>query len=221
MVQSGVLSPTPVDAPNVVSAHMFFIPRYKHGDFRPIYNPRALNSVDPSFVPTLPGLYEIKRLAARSHQLATIDISYGYWNVKLHSSLKPFFGVIWNGRHLRWNVLPFGWNQSQSYFTMMMRPIVSYLRQKTIAVEAYIDDLILGKTSPKTDKIASICNQITKKFGMPVNRAKSSTKWQNAVTFLGYHVSTKTITLPDEIKARLEKQSLDTKTAYDLEKLKG
>jgi hypothetical protein len=94
-----------------------------------VYNPAHLNQKPPTFTPNLPGLYEIKKSLNIATHLATADITYGYWNIKIHPEYRQYFGVNWNGHQLRWTVLPFGWNMSQSYFEIFSRPITKILKE--------------------------------------------------------------------------------------------
>lgn len=117
--------------------------------------------------------------------------------------------------------MPFGWNMSQSYFEMMTRPIVKHIKSFKCHVNAYSDDILLGRTKDTASSIQRIIKSVEKTFNMPINQEKSTPKWRNSVVFLGYRATNSKITVPTHIIERLKKVATATFTAYDLEGLKG
>ena len=69
----------------------------------------------------------------------------GYWQVKLNPSHRKYIGISLDGKYYVANVLILGICDAVFAFTKIVRPIVRFLRSRSLKVLAYVDNFFNAK----------------------------------------------------------------------------
>ena len=168
---------------------VFAIPK-KTGDVRLVLDFRKFNSCVEQ-QPFLP--------VNREHTMATIrpyvvgsalDLSNAYFQVALHPSLHPYFGVNVSGRFFQYSRLPFGYHNSPAEFLRALRPTLQRIRRRISSqLLDYMDDLLLLSPSEEQHKSdLRVMFQILQEDGWRLRPDKCVFMEQN-FPFLGHIVT--------------------------------
>lgn len=102
--------------------------------------------------------------------------------------------------------MPFGLNCAPYIFTKLMKPVISYLRNRGLVSVLYLDDFLLfGNTASlckyNIDETVTFLEQL----GLIINNKKSKFTPSNICTYLGfiYDSINMTISLPKEKKEKI------------------
>ena len=79
--------------------------------------------------------------------MAKLDLKDTYLSVPITESHRKFLQFYWRNQLLQFTCLPFGLSSAPYVFTKLLRPVLTFLRDKGVHCLMYLDDmLILGKT---------------------------------------------------------------------------
>lgn len=146
---------------------------------------------------------------------STIDLSMGYYQIKMEEKSKKFTSFIINNQQYEFNRLPFGLKNAPMTFQMSMNKIFANLR----FVKIYLDDIIIfSKSIEEHEKHLETVFKIIKENNISVNFDKSEF-CKGKITFLGNEISQKGITPAQERIKNIETKNIKTKKG--LQKLLG
>ena len=75
--------------------------------------------------------------------MANLDLKNAYFLVPVDEKYRKFLRFSFENILFEFNCLPFGLNISPFVFTKIMKPVVSYLREKGFFSVVYLDDFLL------------------------------------------------------------------------------
>jgi hypothetical protein len=177
--------------------------RKKGGTWRMAVDYRYLNlHMRPDAYP-IPVIADVYAQLSGATLFSTIDLNWGFWNVRLHPQSQPFTGFVVPGKGVfMWHVLPFGIKVAPSEF---QRAIEKALRPVLNRAEAhvYIDDTVIPASSP--DEALDRLDRVLGLFedqGFFINMRKSRFL-RSSVSYLGSQISANRIRPdPDKVRAR-------------------
>ncbi len=73
----------------------------------------------------------------------TYDLKDCFQHIRVQKQYTDYLGFSWNGTYYKWLVLPFGLNISPYYCAKILRPVIQYLRDNNLHVQAWVDDFFL------------------------------------------------------------------------------
>jgi hypothetical protein len=105
-------------------------------------------------------LPEFSQELGREERMLSFDIEAGYRHFRLAPQMRDWFVFAYDGRFYRCIALPFGWGRIPMWFTHLMVPLITRLRQ-SYRVLAYLDDFLICPA--KAGRIASVrdCRRAT------------------------------------------------------------
>lgn len=122
--------------------------------------------------------------------MITLDIKNGFHHILVHKDYRDFLGFKWRNQYFRWRVLPFGLSCSPYYFGKILRPVITYLREKNIRLCVYVDDFFLAAHHDDIVQHKKILIDTLVKLGWFINYDKSSLKPDQNKVFIGYNILT-------------------------------
>ena len=182
----------------------YFLVDKSSGDKRFILNLKSLNKH------LLTQHFKMEDLKVASYLLspkcfmATIDLEDAYFLVPIHSSHRKFLRFSFRGILYEFQVLPFGLATAPFIFTKIMKPVVSYLREKNFLSIVYLDDfLLLGNSL--TECLDNVDSTIYNNVGFIINLKKSKLEPSQEQKFLGFILDSDNmvISLPEDKRLAL------------------
>lgn len=127
----------------------FFLVDKPSGGKRFILNLRELNTYlnSPHF--KLEDWHTVIRLMLPGSYMATLDLEDAYLLVPIVKRHRKYLRFQWCGITYEYTALPFGLSTAPYIFTKIMRPVVSYLRQRGFHSVIYLDDFLFLGSSPE------------------------------------------------------------------------
>lgn len=132
--------------------------------------------------------------------MASLDLKDAYFMVSVHATHRKFLRFNFQGRLYQFTTLPFGLNTAPFAFTKLLKPILSFLRQKGWLSVVYIDDFLLfGDNSEECSKNVRETLFLLSFLGFIINKKKSQLIPCQQCTFLGFFLDSKrmSIALPE------------------------
>ena len=118
------------------------------------------------------------------------DLKSGYWQIPLNEDHKKLFGCCVDGVYYEANVLILGITDAVFAFTVIIRPILRYLRSLGYRCLGYIDDCFgLAASREGAMLLRQQLLEIFRQCGLMVNVSKSKPVSQCPL-FLGLHLDT-------------------------------
>ena len=176
----------------------FTIPKKQKGEHRLINDMRMLNSYISQPRIRMRGLPLVLRNLVRHSWLIGLDIENGYYNVRVHADDCKFLRYIVGGVVYELQALPMGLVCSMDAFRQWLRPVLNTIRTllPQVTTYAWVDDLlfILPRSRARvarqtSDKIRLILSTLQ----IPIKPAKSSWRPSRELTYLGFHVNSRTM----------------------------
>lgn len=162
----------------------------------------------PTFkMSTLPAILPLLR---RNDWMTSVDLTSAFSFVPLHPVTQPLLSFVYRGRHFQFTAMPFGLNSAPRTFTEMLRPVLAHMMQvfPGLRAWAYIDDLLIAHRSRATTAAATAELQaLLASLGFEVNVKKSQVIPSHVITYLGFVLDTKdmTVSLPGSKKKSLSR----------------
>ena len=191
LVKSEVLAP--VDEPTQWVNQMVIVPK-KDGSIRLCLDPRELNKVLMREHFTLPTLDDTLHEIGTSKVFSKVDLSSGYWHVKLEenaSYLTTFQTCHGRYRFLR---LPFGLSVSSEIFQKKLISAIGNLE----GIICVADDVIIhGRDEGEHDERMKLFLNKCSNVGIKLNKNKIHLK-VDSVSFMGHKISKHGLSIDDE-----------------------
>ena len=161
--------------PDVVAAYRL-VNKKGSSKYRMVVNLRPLNkycSGIPDFkYKTLKKCLEL--LLTNEEFCATFDLKAGYHQVRVKKEDRSKLVIEYNGKLYCFTVLPFGWNGSPFYFTIIMNELVRLLAKEDFILSNYLDDFftILGEELEKAQELIEALAKALLRFGLILEPTK-------------------------------------------------
>ena len=82
----------------------------------------------------------VRKWIQHGYTCVGLDLKDAFLHVPMRDKVKKFLRFKWQGKLYKWQVLPFGLKCSPRILTLMVAPIVKFLRGSGISLTAYMDD---------------------------------------------------------------------------------
>ena len=139
LLEHGLIEPS--TGPTFVSPAV--IVAKKNGDIRLCCDYRHLNSCTVKTQQLMPTLSDVARIGAGKKFMTTLDLSSGYWQVKMGEEAKAHTAFVMPGNMVcQWRVMPFGLTGAPATFQRLMNAVLADLIAAGKVV-VYIDDILL------------------------------------------------------------------------------
>lgn len=90
----------------------------------------------------------VTKLMTQGCFMATVDLKDAYFLVPINQQSKKYLRFKFQGEIYEFQCLPFGLSLAPYVFTKLLKPVVSFLRNKELLLAIYLDDLIcIGDSS--------------------------------------------------------------------------
>ena len=200
LVQRNVVTEVDYDQSMFIS-NVFGRPK-PNGDIRMIIDLSEVNEYVSKFHFKMDHLEVAADLLDFDMYMSSIDLKDAYYSIPIWENHKKFLTFQWKGRYFQFNVLPFGLTSAPRIFTKILKPVFSKMREEGFCVLGYIDDsLILGETREECTRATERLSQLLTELGFTINLEKSVLIPSKQITFLGYVLNSRNMTIsPTEKK---------------------
>jgi hypothetical protein len=132
-------------------SRLFTIPK-KTGDLRPVLNLRPLNEylTAPKF--KMETLSNVCRMLRPGDWMTSLDLSDAFLHVAIHPASRKYLRFRWGNKFYQFRTLPFGLSLSPWVFTKIIRPVLTWARERGIRISAYLDDIIIAAMTKEEAK---------------------------------------------------------------------
>ncbi|KAJ8706182.1 hypothetical protein PYW07_010959 [Mythimna separata] len=134
--------------------------------------------------------------------MAKIDLRDAYFSIPISEHSKKYLRFTFKDKLYQFNCLPFGLCTAPMIFTKIMKPIVTYLREKeNIIMTHYLDDSLYINDSKNAciQNIKSAC-KLFQNLGFVINYQKSIFEPSQSCDYLGFTLDSRdlTVSVPTE-----------------------
>lgn len=179
----------PEPPPVVLPLNVIPKPR-QPGKFRLLLDGRPVNDGLYCLTFKYERLTDLEHLLQPNEFMVGIDLTAGYWQMRMAEEAQPYLGFEWEGRYYVFCVMPFGLKSAPWGFTMLMREFCAYLRGKGYRVINYLDDFLflLGCDKVAAERARDALLGEFASAGLGVNRSKSQLEPVRRIRCLGLMV---------------------------------
>ena len=128
--------------------------------------------------------------------LSKSGLKDAYLTVPIWEKHQKYLRFLWRDSLLEFACLPFGLASAPRVFTKLLKPVLSFLRQRGIRLIAYLDDfLIMAESKQLALQHAATTLNILEGLGFVINYQKSLLIPSQQIEFLGYIVNSVSMSL--------------------------
>lgn len=183
----------------------YFLVAKSNGKMRFVLNLKELNKYIPNEHFKMEDFRTATKLVSKECFMGSIDLKDAYFLIPLHKTCKKYFCFEWEGDRFIWNCIPFGLNIAPWLYTKLMKPVVSFLRNKNFSSVVYLDDwLLFGDTYEDCLSNVNCTVEILEKLGFIINKQKSSLVPKNSCQYLGMILNSLDMTIELPVLKRHE-----------------
>lgn len=135
------------------------------------------------------GIDTVCDLLKPNDKLITIDLKDGFHHIPVNKEFRRYLGFSWKGTFYTWNVLPFGLNISPFFFNKTVRCVTSYLRDKQLRVNFWVDDGLLMSDADDFESHKELFINTIESLGWQINYEKSSLCADTVKEYIGYIIN--------------------------------
>ena len=173
----------------------------KDGSLRPVVNLKALNKFITHNRFKMEGAHLLKDLLQPGDWMASIDLKDAYFSVPIAKQDRKFLRFRWQGQLFEFQCLPFGLSSVPRVFTELLKPVTALLRQRSVRLILYLDDMLLmAQSQSELKSVVKSVTQLLQLLGFTINWEKSNLSPTQRIQFLGFVVDSveMTMSLPKE-----------------------
>ena len=188
---------------------IFTIPK-KNGEQRLIINLRQLNKSMTKQHFKMEGAHLLSDLLVMNDWMVKVDLKEAYYAVPIHQQSQSLLGFLWNSRKFQFTCLPFGLSCAPRVFTKILKPVVAYLRERSVRLISYIDDILIMAPSEQLAKDHLLLTlDLLEILGFLINYPKCVLHPTQNIDFLGFVVNSREMKLylPREKMATISKEA--------------
>ena len=203
MIQKGAVEEVdPRSSVEGFYSRLFLVPK-KDGKHRPVINLRPLNAFLRHQHFKMEGIHVVRDLLQQGDWMARIDLKDAYFAVPVCPSDRKYLRFKWQSKSYEFTCLPFGLSTAPRVFTKVLRPVITYLREKGIRCVIYLDDILIMNQDKETlREDVALALTLLEALGFLVNYVKSSLSPVQVLVYLGFAVDSRTRELsqpPDKL----------------------
>lgn len=182
----GAIRPVSVSPTTVLNP--IFAVKNHNGSYRLILNSKEVNEACVKKIHfKMETLQTVLDCIQPGDFLSSLDLKKGFHHVALHPDHQHFFGFQWQGQQFHFTCLPMGLRESPRIFTVLVKALLTVLRERGIRVFSYIDDSLIAAPSLSlgeghTQEVRTFFESA----GFIVHEAKSALKPSHRLHYLGF-----------------------------------
>lgn len=162
---------------------------------RLIFDPRTVNEAIPCPSFRMERLVDVPGLWQQGDWMCTVDITKAYLHVPLAAEARRYLAFRANGRTYSFTSLPFGLNIAPRTFTLLLKPVVVYMRGKGVRLLIYLDDLIIfARTAALAREHTRALIALLASLGFLIS-PKSVTTPSQRIRWIGFLLDSTTLSL--------------------------
>lgn len=192
------------------SSHIFF-KRKSSGELRAIINLSKVNVHVEYKHFKMSSIYNAVDICRPDDEFGIVDLGTAYDSVGVAKEHRRFLQFSSGGVTYQYRAFPNGLSEAPRKFTLLLKPICSFLNFLGIRFVSYIDDMLVLARNAVTVKLhLSIICQTFVLLGFVINFKKTISKPSRKITFLGYVLDSinQTVSLPTEKIIRVEEMCM-------------
>ena len=181
---------------------IFALPK-KDGEYRMILNLKDLNNYIKYYHFKLDTFETTLHLIKPNCFMASVDLRHAYCSVPIAEEERKFLRFRWKGKIFEYCSLPNGIACAPRYFTKLLKPVFSTLRQMGHTNSGYTDDSILiAETVEQCDNNIKDIVHVMEGVGFLIHQNKSVLVPTQDIGFLGNRINSNEmiVYLPDDQK---------------------
>ena len=167
---------------------IFLVPKKDSDKMRMIHNMAYFNEffLEPPAHFRMVSLEQIRSKLQPLDWMISLDLQDAYLHVPIFEGHRKFLRFFFNGTHYQWRVLPFGISSAPWLFTRITQPIVSFLHQRGIDFDPYIDDCFMAAHQrPLLLRQRDFTLSLLQQLGWIINEEKSQLTPARRLVFIG------------------------------------
>ena len=190
-----VISETKNHQENEILSNIF-LRRKPNGTYRAILNLKPLNQFVHYTHFQMNSLNDAMYLVKEGYFFTSVDLKDAYYTLPLHVDAKKYFRFLFDSTLYEFNVLVMGYSDAPLIFTKVMKPALSFLRDRGVMIVMYIDDaLIVSPTEKQCQIDTTVTLTLFDRLGFTINKEKSCLQPTQEITYLGFLLNSKTLSI--------------------------
>ena len=202
LLDKNVIEKTTRDDNDFIST--IFTRKKRDGTFRLILNLQHLNMDIEYHHFKMETIRSALCLVKQDCWMTSVDLKDAYYSVPISSTDRKFLKFIWKDQCFQYTCLPNGLSSAPRVFTKLLKPVFSTLRKQGFESVPYIDDILLfGDSFDKSAQNVEITSSLLDSLGFTIHPEKSVLVPVQEISFLGFLINSKKMTislLPDKAK---------------------
>jgi len=171
LLQKGAILESCPSSRNFVS--QIFLVEKKGGGQRPVINLKALNQFVRVEHFKMEGLHLLPDLLKQGDWMVKMDLKDAYLQIPIHQNHQCHLHFVWEGKHYKFQSLPFGLSSAPRVFTKTLKPVVAFLRQIGLRLIVYLDDMLfMHANKDQLETMAPFLCRLFESLGLMVNTQK-------------------------------------------------
>lgn len=211
-LNKGIIKET-AQAKDQFISRIFITPK-NDGSFRLIINLKELNEFVITEHFKLEDQKTVVKLLSKDCFLATIDLKDAYYLIPMFETHKKYLRFKFENKIFEFQCLPMGLCTAPFVYTKLMKPVISYLRERGFTSVLYLDDfLLMGNSKEECLLNVKTTLEFLEKLGLIINYNKSILVPSKRIKYLGmiYDSKRMIVTIPGEKKDAIVKWASDLK----------
>lgn len=183
---------------------IFPVPK-RSGGIRIILNLKPLNGdiVYKHF--KMENFATVLELIEKNCYMASIDLQDAYYSVNIDKSDRKYLRFTWKNSLYQFTCLPNGLASAPRWYTKLLKPVFSHLRNTGLVSVYYLDDTwLMGRSKEECEANVAQTHQMLVDTGFLINKAKSQMLPSQAIQFLGFEIDSRSMTVSLPMNKRLE-----------------
>lgn len=194
LIKMGAVLPCE-DKPGQFLSKIFLIPK-SDGKFRFILNLKSFNKFVDNRHFKMEDYRTATKLMSRDCFMACVDLKDAYFLINMHDSSKKYLRFKFEQQTYEFQCLPFGLSSAPYIFTKLLKPVVSFLRDKGLFIVNYLDDfLCLGNSYDDCLNCVNETVNLLTNLGFVINYEKSQLVPSQCRQFLGFELDSVNMTI--------------------------
>ena len=138
----------------------------------------------------------VKEIIQQNDVLTSIDLKDAYFSIPMCLEDQAYLCFSWENQCYTFTCLPFGLSSAPRIFTKVMKPVLAFARSEGIRLIIYSDDiLIMASSEEESARHTNFVVHLLDSLGFIVNREKSCLLPQSQLTYLGFEIDSKSMTI--------------------------
>lgn len=183
------------NVPGQFISGIFLTPK-SDGTFRFILNLKILNKFIDTQHFKMEDIRTATKLISKDCYMTSIDLQEAYFLVPIHEESKKFLRFKFNHKTFEFQCLPFGLSLAPLVFTKLLKPVISYLRDKGLLLVVYLDDILcIDNTYNSCRNSVMKTVNLLSELGFIINKKKSNLIPNQKQPFLGFVLDSRNMSL--------------------------